>query len=280
MIQEKNAQYWILKTLKTLFLTVVILVNVYPLLWMIFGSLKTEPEFFINIWGAPRDIRWANYAEAWIRARIPRSYLNSFLTTGCGLLIAIPISCCAAYAIARLNFRFKRAIYSYLLLGLCIPLGSLAIPLFLVALEFNILDSLVGVILFFAGTCVSFAVFLLRGFFVVITSSLEEAAMIDGCSRLQSFIRIILPLSKPGLMTIIIYDGMNLWNNYLIPSVLLQSEEYYTLPMCLKSFVGKYTSDFPQLFAALVMAALPIIIAYIMAQRTFIAGMTAGAVKG
>ena len=261
-------------TLKAMFLIVLFFVTVYPVVWMLSGSLKGTQEFYTNIWGLPQEWKWQNYTDAWERGELGRKYLNSILVLVATLAIVIPTVCCAAYAIARTDFRFKKGIYFYLLLGLCIPTGVLAIPIFSVALKYKLVNSYWGVILFGAA-----GVFLLRSFFISLPKSLEEAAMIDGCTRFQSFTHVILPLAKPGIMTLVIYDGITIWNEYLLASVLLRDGDKMTLPMGMKAFMDKYVTDYPQLFAALVIVTVPMLLIYFFAQKSFIEGMTAGSVK-
>lgn len=264
---------------KAFFLLIIVVLTVYPLIWMISGSLKGTQEFYSNIWGLPQEWKWSNYIDAWTRAGLGTKYINSLLVTGVSLLIIIPIVGCAAYAIARTNFKFKRAIYMYLLLGLCIPTGVMAIPIFTAALKFKLVDSLAGVILFGSAQAMAFGTFLLRSFFISLPKSLEEAAMIDGCTRFQSFVKVILPLAKPGVMALVVLDGITIWNEYLLANIIIRSDELMTLPLGMKSFVDKYVTDYPQLFAGLVMVTIPMLIIYVIAQRSFIEGMTAGSVK-
>ena len=130
-----------------------------------------------------------------------------------------------------------------------------------------------------AAQCMAFGTFLLRSFFISLPRGREEAAMIDGCTRFQSFIHVILPLAKPGIMTLVIYDGITIWNEYLLANVLLRDAEKMTLPLGMKAFMDKYVTDYPQLFAALVIVTIPMLIIYFFAQKSFIEGMTAGSVK-
>lgn len=269
----------LLNTVKCIVLVGIILLTIYPLIWMVSGSLKGTQEFYKNIWNLPAAWKWTNYSDAWVRAGLGRKYINSIIVTAITLLIVIPVVGCAAYAIARTNFRFKKAVYTYLLLGLCIPSGVLAIPIFSAALKFGLVDNLLGMILFGSAQCMAFGTFLLRSFFISLPKSLEEAAMIDGCTRFQSFLKVILPLAKPGVMALVVLDGITVWNEYLLASVLLRSDKKMTLPLGMKSFVDKYVTDYPQLFAGLVMVTIPMLIVYVFAQRSFIEGMTAGSVK-
>lgn len=262
-----------------LILAAILMLIIYPVIWMVSGALKTEQDFYQNVWGLPESIQWDNFVRAWNQAKLGQKYLNSIIVTVGSLLILLPTVCCAAYAIARLEFKGKRAIFQYLLMGVMIPAGVLAIPSFAVAVKLNLVDSHIGLILFSVSHSIAFGVFLMRSFFISLPKGLEEAARIDGCSRFGSFLHVILPLSKPGLMTQVIYSGLTIWNNYLMANLLLRSSEKQTLPVGLKVFTAENNVDYPVLFAALVIATLPMVVIYIIGQRTFIEGMTAGAVK-
>lgn len=261
-------------------LLAVFLVSVYPVLWMILGSLKDTKEFYNNIWGFPRLLNWDNYSYAWNKAAIGQKYLNSLTVTAGFLAVLLPTVCCSAYAIARLNFPGRKKLYSYFLIGIMVPSGILAIPSFIVATRLGLTNSRLGLILFYAAQATAFGIFLMRSFFISLPKSLEEAAMMDGCTPFGSFLRIILPLALPGIMTQVIYSGLTVWNEYMIASLFVRSTELQTLPLGMRVFVGQYSTDYPSLFAALVCATIPMLLIYILGQKSFIAGMTAGAVKG
>lgn len=268
------------RTLAYLALLVVFLIIIYPVVWMIAGSLKTEQEFYQNVWGLPSQFQWDNYSRAWNHAKLGQKYVNSLLVTGGFLCILLPVVCCAAYAIARVQFKGKNWFFRYLLMGVMIPGGVLAIPSFALAVKLSLVDTRTGLTLFCVAHSIAFGVFLMRSFFISLPKSLEEAAMIDGCTRFGSFLRVILPLSVPGLMTQVIYSGLNVWNNYLMANLLIRSPEKQTLPLGLAIFTAENNVKYPVLFAALVCVTVPMLLVYIAGQKTFIAGMTAGAVKG
>lgn len=274
----------ILKLIKHVLFYAAILVAfavaVYPVLWLIAGSFKDDFEFYNNIWGFASTLRWENYISAWTRAGLGQKYINSLLVTGGFLIVLLPVVSCAAYAIGRLEFKGKRQIYSFFLLGIMIPSGILAIPSFSVAVKMSLVNSRIGLVLFYAAQATAFGIFLMRSFFISLPKSLEEAAMIDGCTRFGSFVRVILPLSKPGIMTQVIYSGLTVWNEYFLASLFIRKPELQTLPLGMATFVNQYNIYYPELFAALVIVTVPMILVYILGQKTFIAGMTAGAVKG
>lgn len=269
-----------LKVLGYCLLAIALMLSLYPVIWMVLGSLKDTNAFYNNIWGISKVLHWENYVYAWNKAAIGQKYINTVLVTVGFLALLLPTVSCAAYAIARLNFPGKKKIYMYFLSGIMVPSGILAIPSFIVATQLGLTNKRIGMILFYAAQATAFGIFLMRSFFISLPKSLEEAAMIDGCSRFGSFLRVILPLSIPGIMTQVVYSGLVVWNEYMLASLFVRSTELQTLPLGMKVFIGQYSTDYPSLFAAMVCATIPMLIIYICAQKTFIAGMTAGAVKG
>lgn len=263
-----------------LLMLLFLIVTLYPILWMLFGSLKTETEFYTNIWGLAKSPQFENYLRAWDRATLAPKFMNSLMTTGAFLLLLIPINCCSAYALARTSFRGKKLIYSYLMLGIMMPAGVLAMPTFTVVNEMGLLNTRAGLVLVYAGQAISFGMFIMRNFFIALPKSLEEAAMIDGCNRFKSFLWVILPLAVPGITTQVIFSGLANWNEYLRANLLIRSNQLQTLPLGMASFANQDTINYPEMYAALVMATLPVVILYLAAQKTFVKGMTVGAVKG
>ena len=253
---------------------------VYPIVWMFLGSFKDSGEFYTNIWGISSSPQFINYVNAWKEGELGQKFINSLLITGGSLLVIIPVNCCAAYAIARLRFRYRAAIYTLLLLGIMIPSGVLGIPTFTVAMKLGLLNSRIGLILIYAAQSIAMGVFIMRAFFISLPKELEEAAMIDGCSRFGSFVRVILPLTKAGIMTQVIFNGLTIWNEYFMANIMITKPEMKTLPLAIASFTSKHTTNYPTLFAALSIVTLPVILIFVLAQKSFIEGMSAGSIKG
>lgn len=161
---------------------------------------------------------------------------------------------------------------------MCLP--ALAMPTFTVVNEMGLLNTRTGLVLVYAGQAISFGMFIMRSFFIALPKALEEAAMIDGCTRFQSFIRIILPLAVPGITTQVIFSGLANWNEYLRANLLIRSAKLQTLPLSMATFANQDNINYPEMYAALVMATIPVVVLYLLSQRTFVKGMTAGAVKG
>lgn len=263
-----------------LVLIVMLVICVYPILWMFLGSMKDKAEFYTNIWGLPTRFHPENYFAAWKNADLGRRFINSIVVTVGSMCVMIPVTSCAAYAVARLKFKGRNLIYMYLLTGIMIPAGVLGIPTFTVAMKMGMLNAHWGLMLIYAAQNIAMGMFIMRGFFISLPKELEEAAMIDGCSRFGCFVRIIVPLARAGVATQVIFSGLTIWNDYFMANIMITRDELRTLPLSIANFVGKHTTNYPELFAMLTMATLPIIIIFILSQRSFIEGVAAGAVKG
>lgn len=261
-------------------LIIFTIIFIYPVIWMIFGSFKDRTEFYTNIWGIPEKLHFENYINAWSSIKLGEKMLNSIFVTIIALLISIPVNSCAAYALARIDFKFSKLIHNYLLSGVMIPAGILAIPIFSFSLKINLINNLFGLALIFSAQSIAMGMFIMYSFFISLPKELEQAAMIDGCSKLKSFMLIVMPLAKPGVMTQIIFSGLTIWNEYFLSSIMIRNEKLQTIPIALASFGGKYTVNYGELFAALTITTIPVIIVYIFAQRSFIEGLSAGAIKG
>ena len=260
-------------------LLIMVIICIYPIVWMFFGSMKDKAEFYTNIWGLPKQIHLDNYIAAWKNADLGRRFINSLIVTLGSMCIMIPVTSCAAYAVARLNFKGKNLIYMYLLLGIMIPAGVLGIPTFTVAMKMGLLNSHFGLMLIYAAQNIAMGMFIMRGFFISLPRELEEAAMIDGCSRFGCFVRIIVPLARAGVATQVIFNGLTIWNDYFMANIMITKDELRTLPLSIANFVGKHSTNYPELFAMLTMATIPVIIVFVLSQKSFIEGVAAGAVK-
>ncbi len=261
-------------------LLIMVIICIYPIVWMFFGSMKDKAEFYTNIWGLPKQIHLDNYIAAWKNADLGRRFINSLIVTLGSMCIMIPVTSCAAYAVARLNFKGKNLIYMYLLLGIMIPAGVLGIPTFTVAMKMGLLNFHFGLMLIYAAQNIAMGMFIMRGFFISLPRELEEAAMIDGCSRFGCFVRIIVPLARAGVATQVIFNGLTIWNDYFMANIMITKDELRTLPLSIANFVGKHSTNYPELFAMLTMATIPVIIVFVLSQKSFIEGVAAGAVKG
>ena len=275
-----NIKKYAPKVLGFVVVVIFFVICAYPIVWMVLCSLKGEGEFYTNIWGIPETFMFENYLKAWQQGELGQKFLNSFIVTVGAILLMVPVNCCAAYAIGRLKFKYRSIIYIYLLMGIMIPSGVLGIPTYQVALALGFNNSLIGLILVYASGSIAMGIFIMRSFFISLPQGLEEAAMIDGATRFQCFTRVILPLAKPGIVTQIIFSGLGYWNEYYYANLLLTDESLRTLPVAASNFMGRHNIEYTTLFAALVIITIPAIIVYFVCQKSFVEGLSAGAMKG
>ncbi|WP_158970494.1 carbohydrate ABC transporter permease [Chachezhania sediminis] len=263
-----------------LLMAIMAVLALYPLVWMALGSLKSGGEFYTNIWGLPADPQWRNFPDAWVRGGLGIKFLNSAIVTFGTLAITLPVTSIAAYAITSMDFRGRSLAYGALLLGIMIPFGVTAIPVFSVIAQLGLLNTRLALVLVYSAQAVAFSTFLMCAFFQSLPAEIEEAARLEGCTRFSAFWRVMLPLARPGLAAQAVFVGTTAWNEYFLASLIIRDPARETIPVGLVSFTGRYATDYPALFAALTMATLPLLALYLLAQKQFVAGLTGGAVKG
>jgi len=261
-------------------LALVLIETLYPLLWVLFGSLKTKEEMLSNIWGPPSSLVLQNYADAWRIAGMGSRIVSSVLVTGSALIILVVVATPCAYALARLRFPGRGIVLAVAVAAMLVPPQVMAIPLFMVARDLGLINNRLGVALVYAATSLPLSVFILRSFFVTLPADLEDAARVDGASRLEILIHIMLPLVRPGVALIVIFGFIEIWNDFFLAFLLLRDPSVQTIPLGLVSFFQQYDSLWTLYFAALTITTLPVIVVFLAMQRQFIAGLTAGAVKG
>ena len=260
-------------------LVVVSIQAIGPVLWMLGGSLKTSDQFYTNIWGPPRALQFSNYAEAWSQGQVGLFLGNSLYVTLAGLVILLVTSAFAAYALARLRFPGREMIFWLILATMMVPPDILTIPLFLVVRDIGLLGTRIALSLIYAAGGFGVSVFLLRGYFQSIPRDIEDAAIIDGASRLEILRRVILPLSLPGFLTVVVLQAMSMWNDLFLALIFLRKPEQATVPLGLLNFFQQFSIDWPRFMAALVITTVPVVVIYVAAQRRFVQGITSGAVK-
>jgi raffinose/stachyose/melibiose transport system permease protein len=253
---------------------------VYPIIWLLINSLKTNAELFSNPWGFPAVPQWVNYEDAIIHGRIGRFFINSIFVTLISCVIAIILSAMTAYGITRLNWRLSGTVALLFTIGLSIPSYAAIIPLFYMLNYPGLLSSYVGVIIAHIVFALPMSVFIMSGFYKTIPRELEEAAIIDGCSVFGCFFRIIWPVSGSSIVTVAVIDFINIWNDLLFPQIFISNGDMQTLPVGLTMFADMDAVNYVGLLAAVVFTIVPTIIVYIILHDKIIEGMTMGAVKG
>jgi N-acetylglucosamine transport system permease protein len=257
-------------------------VVVLPMIWLLYTSLKNNREIFASAWKLPEVPHWENFVHAWVRAGIGRYFLNSALVTAISVALIILVSAMAAYALTRFSFRGNRVIFYAFLAGLMIPSQLALVPLFFLVNAMGLLDTYAGLILVYISFSLPFTIFVLSGFFRTLPHELAEASLIDGCTHIQAFWRVMLPLARPALVTAAIFNFLGIWNEYLFALVLISSERLRTLPLGLANLlmVTHYENDWGALFAGLVMVMIPTVLVYSLLQGQITKGITVGALKG
>jgi len=250
-----------------------------PFVFQVFTTLKTQGEFVSgSLFEWPEKFQLGNYASV-ISGGFYKYFLNSVIVLAVSLTLLLLFSAFAAYPLSRMEFKLNKPIYSVIVAAMSIPIHITLIPIFVMTIRFRIYDNMLALI----GPNVAFnlpvSVFILTGFMRGISKEMEEAAEIDGCGKFATFFRILFPLSKPGLATLAIYNGVMIWNEFIFAATLT-SEKAQTLPMAVWQYQGQYSINIPMIMALLVLSSLPMILFYIFGQDKLVKGMMAGAVKG
>ncbi|MDR2192418.1 MAG: carbohydrate ABC transporter permease [Endomicrobium sp.] len=252
----------------------------FPVFWMISSSLKTQDLIFSKMTLLPEVWNWSNYVTAFVKADFGAYFLNSVFYTVVGVFFIIFISSLAAYAFARLEFPGKNILFYLLIATLLIPIPGVFVPLYLLLKSLGLIDTRLGLLLCYISNGLAFAIFLLKGFFDDLPREVEEAALIDGCSRFGIYWRIAVPLAKPAIATLVIMNSLTIWNEFLLALVILQDKAKMPIQRGLMVFQGTFITDYPLLMAGLTIATIPIVIVYLMMQKHIVKGIAAGALKG
>lgn len=255
---------------------------VVPLLWVLMTAFKTGAEIFTSPWGLPQSPQWNNFARAWQEAGIARYFLNSLIVTLATLAILLPIGAMTAYIFARYPFRGSKWLFGAFLGGMMFPLFLTIVPLFFLLARLGMLDTLHGLTLVYVAYSLPFTVFVLTGFFQTLPQEMLEAALIDGCGHARAFWQVMLPLAKPGIIVVGVFNAIGLWNEYPLALVIMTSDERRTLPLGIANLlmVEQYQSDWGALFAGLVIVMLPVLFVYWLFRDRIHETMLAGALKG
>jgi raffinose/stachyose/melibiose transport system permease protein len=263
-----------------LFLFAAAGVCLLPLWATLLGGFKTTGDLRTNALGLPHVWVFDNYVSILQGGRFWQMLGNSAVIAGCTVFLTLVVSSMAAFCLAHLRFAGKRWIANYLSIGLTFPFATAILPVFIRVRDLHLLDSWWGVILPQIAFNLSFSIVLLRGFFQELPKELFEAALMDGCSYVRIFLRIVLPLSRPILATVGVIALVGSWNNFLLPLVMINSDAIYPWPLGIMQYQGQYGTDWGKVLAFVSLTIIPAIGFYLLAQRHIIAGLTSGAVKG
>ena len=275
----RPASWWATQCLRYLVLIAFLFIFLTPFLWILSMSFKDKPELIRNPLGPPEEIRIDNYAKAWGQGRykiyVPNTILYS-LTIVAGVCT---LSCLAGYGFAKLRFPGRDALFNVMLLGITLPFLSVMIPVFYLARDLGILGTIWGFIIPGIGVGLPFGAFLMRAFFLNVPDDLSDAGRVDGCNEWIIFLRIVLPLAGPGLTTLAVFQFLFTWTAFIMPLILVQRDALRPVALALPLFTGRYSADLPLIAAGTMITIAPVIGMYMLLQRKFVEGVTAGALK-
>ncbi len=259
---------------------------VFPMLWSIMSSLKSDAEIFFSPWSPPSALMWDNFARAWIKARMGEYLANTLIIIIPSLALTLLLSSMVAYVLARFEFRGRTVIQYVFLLGMIFPIFLALVPLYFIMQTTGLLDTYQGLILVYVAYSLSFTTFFMTNFFKTLPAELGEAALIDGASQFDIFFKVYLPLAQPGLITMGIFNFLGQWNQYILPNTLMitntDTQTHYVLSQGLYYLQAQqfYQNDWSGLFAAVTIVMIPTLVVYLIFNDRIEKGMTAGAIKG
>lgn len=265
-----------------------------PVAWVFMASIKENSEFYGSPWTLPAGVHWQNFVDAWTTARMGEFMLNSVLTTAMGLAILLVVALPAAYVLSRFNFPGKKFLNTMFMGGLFINVNYIVVPIFLMFVDADkwlrgiglggfFLNNIFVLALVYASTALPFTIYLLSGYFITLPKAYEEAAYIDGASYLTTMTKVIFPMAKPSIITVILFNFLAFWNEYVIAMTMLTDPKGpKTLPVGLMNLMKAQNAaaQYGQMYAGLVLVMLPTLILYICVQKKLTQGMTLGGLKG
>ncbi|MCI6271920.1 MAG: carbohydrate ABC transporter permease [Erysipelotrichaceae bacterium] len=264
---------------------------VIPLSWVFMSSIKENSEFYASPWNLPKGIYFKNFIDAFIQAKMGEYFLNSVIVTALSLIILLVVALPASYVLARYEFKFKKIIDLLYMAGLFINVNYIVVPIFLMLLDWDkflwqyfklefFINNIFVLAIVYAATSIPFTVYLLTSYFKTLPKAYEEAAYIDGCGYFSTMIKIMFPLAKPSIITVILFNFLAFWNEYIIGLTLLPSSSK-TLPVGLVNLTqaARGKAEYGMLYAGLVIVMLPTLLLYISVQKKLTEGMTLGGIK-
>ncbi|PTX47114.1 raffinose/stachyose/melibiose transport system permease protein [Melghirimyces profundicolus] len=251
-----------------------------PFYFVFVNSVKSFDEIMMNSAALPRQIVWSNFSQAWHVLRFNQVFINSLVVTVFSIIGIVIMGSMAAYRLARAKTVVNRVLFYLLISQMVIPFQSIMIPLVQFAKKLGLINHLFGLVVCYYGFGLAFAVFLFHGFIKGIPKEIEEAAIIDGCSPYGVFWRIVFPLLRPIMISVIMIDTLWIWNDFLLPLLILQKPEVHTIPLAVMSLFSEYLKQWDLALAALVLCILPMFVFFKFLQKHILEGITAGSVKG
>jgi raffinose/stachyose/melibiose transport system permease protein len=278
--QSVKAQHIAGLSVRYLVCVVVALFTLIPIVITFLGALKTTAELNNTPFSLPTVWHWENFTAVLSQNVFWQVLLNSIITTIATVALLLVVACPAAFVFARMPFRGREVIFNVVLIGLLLPFAMAILPLYITLRNLQLLDTLAAVILPQVAFGVPTTILILRNFFRAIPNELEDATFIDGGTHIDFFWRVLLPLARPSLSVIIMLTAVASWNNYLLPLIVLNSANLWTVPLGIMQFQGEHSTDWASVMAYISLTMIPALVFYLFAERHLVAGLTAGAVKG
>jgi len=268
------------KTVTYFVLILFFFVSILPVFWLVSRGLSYRTDLSFDPFELPTSLTLENIQEAWTTGRMSLFMSNSIQVAIPRVVGVLVLSTLAGYAFGKLKFRWRDQIFKFMLFGLMIPIQAMIIPIFFNLQRMGLINTKLGIILPYFGLSMPFAIFMMRAFFKDLPNDLMDSARIDGCNEFSTFYYIMLPLIKPAVSALVVFEFMWSWNDLFLPLMVTFGDRHRTLPLGLMFFTTDYTQDNTLIAAATIITIMPIIVIYIAFQRQFVQGITAGAVKG
>lgn len=278
------SQYIVQRTVKGFFLHILLVVFaatcLFPLFWMLRCALMTNDTVFVDKSLIPQAIHFGNFGQAWIEGNFGVYFFNSLLYTSCVVMGIVLVSSLAAYAFSRLKFPGRNFFFYMFVAAMMIPLPGSFVPLYRLMTVLGLINTRIGYILCMINVGLSMSILLLKTFFDKMPADLEDAARMDGCGRLGIWWHVALPLARPAIAVIVIFNSLSVWNEYILAQLLLNDKSLMPLQRGLMVFQGAHSVDYPLLMAGLTIAVIPIILIYLSMQKHIVKGLSSGAIVG
>lgn len=268
------------RLIRSAILALFALCILFPLYITLLTSLKSSGEVYDKPLSLPEIFLFSNYTTAWFDGKIGDYFMNSVIVTGISLAAILVFGGMASYSLSKSAFAFGKWLYPIFLVGIMIPIQVYMVPLYLLVSKLGLGDSHTGLVLCYVSMKLSFAIFIITGFYRTISKEIVHAAEIDGCSEFQLFRHLYVPMAKPAFATVAILSVVNVWNDVVLPLLFLRGNELKTIPVGLINFRGEFLSDYSLLFAGVIISSIPLLVLYSFLQQWFVRGLTTGAVKG
>ncbi len=279
--RKRGVLPWHLNLVRLIILVMAAAGVIFPIVIFLGNSLKTDGDFLGNPIGWPAEFAFQNYGEAWQKAEMSVLIVNSLIVSLVTVAATIILTSMMAYGLVTFRFRGRNAILLSILVMLTIPVQIYIIPLYVIAINLQIVNTRLGVILPYTAAAMPLALVLFRNYFLELPAALSEAARLDGCSSFGIYWRIVMPLSRPAIGAVAIFTFVSAWNEFFLALVFLQNDAIRTLPLGMQVFaISEYQTNYPLLFSAITIGMAPMIVIYLLMQRQFISGLAGGAMKG